>query len=265
MSKIEKREQKLMELLQTYRRIDIKQVADWLEVSETTARRMCTKLESGQKVIRVHGGVQLSEQYLNDYSYYNKELRFLHEKVAIGNYCASIIESGERIFCDSGTTVHQFVLSLINRIKSGEISDIVILSNSLANFDPIANYCKVILLGGEVRLSRLDVCGSVAEEVLKKFHISKAFLGADAISSKKGFMTTDERTARMNEIVLSDSETSYVLADSSKFDKASFISYAEPEMISEVVTDWNLTSEIRQKYEQLGYNIVAVKQTANIS
>ncbi|NQT57847.1 MAG: DeoR/GlpR transcriptional regulator [Bacteroidetes bacterium] len=265
MSKIEKREQKLLELLQTYRRLDIKQVADWLEISETTARRMCTKLESGQKVIRVHGGVQLSEQYLNDYSYHNKELRFLHEKVAIGNYCASIIESGERIFCDSGTTVHQFVLSLINRIKSGEISDIVILSNSLANFDPIANYCKVILLGGEVRLSRLDVCGSVAEEVLKKFHISKAFLGADAISSKKGFMTTDERTARMNEIVLSDSDISYVLVDSSKFDKASFISYAKPDMISEVVSDWNLSSETKQKYKQLGYNIVEVKQSVNIS
>ena len=86
MSKIERREQKLLELLQTYRRLDIKQVADWLEISETTARRMCTKLETGQKVIRVHGGVQLSEQYLSDYSYQKKELRFLHEKVAIGNY-----------------------------------------------------------------------------------------------------------------------------------------------------------------------------------
>lgn len=265
MSKIERREQKLLELLQTYRRLDIKQVADWLEISETTARRMCTKLESGQRVIRVHGGVQLSEQYLNDYSYHNKELRFLHEKVAIGNYCASIIESGERIFCDSGTTVHQFVLSLINRIKSDEIGDIVILSNSLANFDPIANYCKVILLGGEVRLSRLDVCGSIAEEVLKKFHISKAFLGADAVNGKKGFMTTDERTAKMNEIVLTDADTSYVLADSSKFDKASFISYAKPGMISEVVTDWNLQQKSKLKFEQLGYNIIEAQQSVTIS
>lgn len=265
MSKIERREQKLLELLQTYRRLDIKQVADWLEISETTARRMCTKLESGQRVIRVHGGVQLSEQYLNDYSYHNKELHFLHEKVAIGNYCASIIESGERIFCDSGTTVHQFVLSLINRIKSDEIGDIVILSNSLANFDPIANYCKVILLGGEVRLSRLDVCGSIAEEVLKKFHISKAFLGADAVNGKKGFMTTDERTAKMNEIVLTDADTSYVLADSSKFDKASFISYAKPGMISEVVTDWNLQQKSKLKFEQLGYNIIEAQQSVTIS
>ena len=87
----------------------------------------------------------------------------------------------------------------------------------------------MILLGGEVRLSRLDVCGSVAEEVLKKFHITKAFLGADTISMKKGFMTTDERTAQMNEIVIADADTSYVLVDSSKFDKSSFMSYTEPD------------------------------------
>ena len=263
MSKIERREKKLLELLQTYRRLEISQVAEWLEISETTARRMCSKLEETQKVIRVHGGVQLSKQYQNDYSYHNKELHYLHEKVAIGNYCASLIKSGERIFCDSGTTIRQFVLSLVNRIKAEEVGDIVILSNSLANFDPIANYCKVILLGGEVRLSRLDVCGSVAEEVLKKFHITKAFLGADTISLKKGFMTTDERTAQMNDIVIADADTSYVLVDSSKFDKSSFISYAEPEMISEVVTDWNLDAAIQTKFEQLGYTIQAVGEPDN--
>jgi len=111
MSKVAQREQKLLELLQTYRRFDIKKVSEWLDISETTARRMCARFEDSQKVIRVHGGVQLPEKYLNDYSYHNKELKHLHEKVAIGNYCASLIESGERIFCDSGTTVHQIVLA----------------------------------------------------------------------------------------------------------------------------------------------------------
>ena len=260
MSKVAKREQKLLELLQTYRRLDIKKVSEWLDISETTARRMCSRLEDNQKVIRVHGGVQLPEKYLNDYSYHNKELKHLHEKVAIGNYCASLIESGERIFCDSGTTVHQIVLALINRIKNNEVHDIVILSNSLANFDPIANYCKVILIGGEVRLSRLDVCGSIAEEVLKKFHISKAFLGADAIHSTKGFMTTDERTAGMNEIVLADADTSYIMADSSKFGKSSFVSYAGPENISEVVTDWNMSDDTKTLYKQKGYTIKIVEK-----
>ena len=190
-------------------------------------------------------------------------MKNLHEKVAIRNYCASLIESGERIFCDSGTTVQQIALALINRIKNDEIHDIVILTNSLANFDPIANYCKVILIGGEVRLSRLDVCGSVAEDVLKKFHISKAFMGADGIHITKGFMTTDERTSGMNEIVLNDADTTYVMADSSKFNKTSFISYAGLDKVHEVVTDWNLSDETRSLFEQTGFILTVLDEATN--
>ncbi len=260
MSKIKARESKLLELLQSYRRLEISQVSKWLNISDTTARRMCSRLEEDKKVIRVHGGVQLTEQYLTEYSYKKKETRFLDEKVAIGKYCASMVSSGERIFCDSGTTVHQFVLALINRIKNDSLKDIVILSNSLVNFDPIANYCKVILIGGEVRLSRLDVCGSVAEEVLRKFHISKAFLGADAIHSEKGFMTTDERTAGMNELILADADVNYVLSDSSKFNKASFISYAEPHSIHQVVTDWNISTDTKNIFTGKAFNLKVLEE-----
>jgi DeoR family transcriptional regulator, fructose operon transcriptional repressor len=260
MFKIEGREQKLLEMLQNYRRLDIKSIADRFDISESTARRMFSRMEKNKKLIRIHGGVQLPEPYLKDYSYHIKESRYLHEKVAIGNYCASIIESGERIFCDSGTTIHQFILSLSNRIKAKEIQDIIVLSNSLSNFNPIANYCKVIILGGEVRLNRMDVCGSIAEEVLKKFHITKAFFGTDAVCTKKGFMTIDERTAKMNEIVLASAEASYALYDSSKIGRESFISYARPEQITESITDWNITESTMQYFKQFGFRIRKVAQ-----
>ncbi|MDD3996339.1 MAG: DeoR/GlpR family DNA-binding transcription regulator [Sphaerochaetaceae bacterium] len=255
MTKVEQREQLVLELLQNFQRLDIKQVAQWMDISETTARRMCTKLEEDRKVIRVHGGVQLANQLPQNYSFELRETKDLYEKVAIGKYGASLIESGDRIFCDSGTTIHQFVLSLINRIKKKELYDVVLLTNSLANFNPIANFCKVILLGGEVRLPRMDVCGTIAESTLRKFHITKAFLGVDAIDMAKGFMTTDERTAQMNEIVINDAERSFVLADSSKFDKNSFISYANCRQITEVVTDWNIIKTVTKAYEETGFSL----------
>lgn len=260
MSKIEKRQQKLLDLLQTYKRLDISQVSQWLDISETTARRMCSKLEEDQKVIRVHGGVQLTEQFLNEFSYQNKELKNLHEKVAIGNYGASLISSGDRVYCDSGTTIHQFALALINRIKKHEIQDIVVLTNSLANFDPLAEYCKVILVGGEVRLPRLDVCGSIAEEIISKFHITKAFLGVDGIHIQKGFMTTDERTSTINKIIVSDADDSFILCDSSKFGKTSFISYAIANEVNSVITDWNIALHSAEIFRQAGFNVIITKQ-----
>lgn len=77
-------------------------------------------------------------------------------------------------------------------------------------------------------------------------------------------MTTDERTAGMNEIVLADADTSIVLADSSKFDKASFVSYANPEIVYEVITDWNLSDETKNSYELKGYNIKIIEKTIGV-
>lgn len=261
MSKIEKREQRFLDLLQNYRRLDISQAAQYLHISETTARRMASKLEEAKKVVRTHGGVQLSEQYSSEYSYKSRELRNHEEKAAIANYCASLIQPGDRIFCDSGTTIHRFVLSIVQRIQNENLQDVVVLSNSLANFDPIANFCKVILLGGEIRLSRMDVCGSITEDTIRKFHITKAFVGGDAIHSRMGVMTTDERTAWINKIVLSDAEQTYILADSSKFEKTSFISYADQNNITEIVTDWNLPKNIELLFTQMGYRIRVLNKT----
>ncbi len=256
MSKIEKRQEKLLDLLQTYKRLEISQVSKWLDISETTARRMCSRLEEDQKVIRVHGGVQLTVQFLNEFSYQSKELNQLHEKVSIGNYGASLISSGDRIYCDSGTTIHQFALALINRIKKQELQDIVVLTNSLANFDPLAEYCKVILVGGEVRLPRLDVCGSISEEIISKFHITKAFLGVDGIHVQKGYMTTDERTSTLNKIIVADADESFILCDSTKFGRTSFISYALPQEVKGIITDWKLPTQSAEIFKQAGFSLV---------
>ncbi|QEN09165.1 DeoR/GlpR transcriptional regulator [Oceanispirochaeta crateris] len=261
MSKIEKRQKKLLDLLQIYKRIDISQVSKWLDISETTARRMCSKLEEDQKVIRVHGGVQLTEQFLNEFSYQSKELKQLHEKVSIGNYSASLITSGDRIYLDSGTTIHQFAMALINRIKKQEFQDLVVITNSLANFDPLAEYCKVILVGGEVRLPRLDVCGSISEEIISKFHITKAFLGVDGVHIQKGFMTTDERTSTLNKLILADVDEAYILCDSTKFGKTSFMAYAQPDEVKNVVTDWNLADKTAEIFTQAGFPLVITDET----
>lgn len=258
MSKIKERENTLLELLQTYRKLSIQYISDYFAISEATARRLCSKLEQEKQVVRTHGGVQILDLGISDYSFQNKENTNLPQKVAIGNYCSSLINSNERIYCDSGTTIKQLIISLTNRLRNNELSDVTVLSNSLSNYDPIANYCKVILLGGEVRINRLDLCGPLTEDNIRKFGITKAFLGVDAINMKRGYMTTDERTARINEIILAEAETTYVLTDSSKFDKSSFISYAELGDITETITDWELDDALRMELEAAGVKIFQI-------
>jgi len=258
MTKADLRAIKLLESLQLNKRLDVMTVAEDLSISEATVRRLFAKLEEEGKVIRVHGWVQLAPKLGFDYSYRVSALHRKREKSIIGNAAAKIVLNNERIFIDSGTTALKFAEALSLKLQAGELKDLVVLTNSLTNIDTLANWCKVILIGGEIRIERRDVCGAIAEKNLTMFHVNRAFFGADAISLKGGFMTTDERTSKMNEIIMAHAEHFYVLADSEKFDRSSFITYAEIQDVTAIYTDSGIDRAILDKYITAGAPIEVI-------
>ncbi|MCK5008676.1 MAG: DeoR/GlpR transcriptional regulator, partial [Spirochaetales bacterium] len=243
---------------------DVKTVAASLGISEATARRFFSQLEEEGKVIRVHGGVQLAQQLGYDYSFRVQAAHRLDQKTLIATRAAELVKDEDRIFLDSGTTVLKLAETLSLKVQTGELKDIVVLTNSISHVETVARWCKVILIGGEIRAERLDVCGSVAEKTLMLFHLDKAFFGADAISTSGGCMTTDERTSTMNEIVVERAGKSYVLIDSSKFNKTSFIRYASLEEIDTILTDADISAETLEAYKEAGAHIEVVRQKSMI-
>jgi len=255
MTKAEKRSIQLLEMLQVNQKLDVKTVGDALKISEATVRRMFSQLEEEGKVIRTHGGVQLAQELGHNYSFRISAQHKSKEKIAIGNAAAGLVRENDRIFLDSGTTVLRLAEALNVKIQTGELNNVVVLTNSLTHVETIAQKCRVILIGGEIRAERRDVCGSIAEKVLKMFHVDKAFFGADAISLTGGLMATDERTARMNEIVITHAEATYVLADAEKFEKKAFVTYAELDAITSIITDENIDKEVYDRFTENGIDI----------
>jgi DeoR/GlpR family transcriptional regulator of sugar metabolism len=255
MGKLEKRASKLIGLLQGVERLDIATVVNSLKISEATARRLFTLLENEGKVIRVHGGVRLAPELEYDYSFRRLASSRKEQKSAIGETATEIVKDGDRLFLDSGTTVLRFAEALYQKIQAGELKGISVVTNSLSYIETLSDCCKVILTGGEIRTERRDVCGSVAEKNLSQYHFDKVFLGADAINLKEGFMTSDEKTAEICRIAISNSEQAFVLADSEKFNRKSFVSYADIGNIREIVTDDNLDMKTRKAFENKGIKI----------
>ena len=100
-----------------------------------------------------------------------------------------------------------------------------IVTNSLAFASGLTPFCPVVLTGGMIRLSRMDLCGSVALENVRRYNFTRAILGTDAISSTGELSTTDEETAALAALLLEHSEKIFILADSSKLGKSSFVPY----------------------------------------
>jgi DeoR family fructose operon transcriptional repressor len=258
MKKSEIRTSRLMEMLQLDKRLGVGTVADTLGVSVATVRRLLARLESEGKVIRTHGGARLSPHLGTDYSYYLSATHRSREKALIGRAAADTVTAGDRLFLDSGTTVLKLAESLSLRLQGGTLEAIVVLTNSLALVEALARWCKVILVGGEVRVQRRDVWGPITEDTLRQFHVSKAFLGADAVNLRSGFMTTDENTAKMNEIILRNTSHASVLVDSEKFGQVSFVRYAALEEVQTIFTDPGIPPETLAAFTDAGARIEIV-------
>ncbi len=122
---------------------------------------------------------------------------------------------------------------------------------------------QVILIGGEIRVENQDLCGPIAEKTLMLFHVDKAFLGTNAMSLESGFMATDERTSKINELAVQQADKVYVLADSEKFQKSSFISYAPLNAVDAIFTDDGIDRETVDAFTNAGAHIETVHSYSN--
>lgn len=243
--KKEERKERLLRALRAKKRMDTHEVISLLEISESTARRFLADLEKQGVVLRTYGGVHLSSEWDSDYYFDDVKRKSAEQKARIGAYAASLVSDGDVLFLDSGTSLAAMAASLSKRIREGAVRDIHIYTNSLVNLKALAPVTEVHLIGGLYRGKRQDFCGHLAEMVLSAISFKKCFLGTDGISLKpsEGVMATDVYTAKMGEIVIGRSDKTYILADSSKFMRRSFIGYAPLNLPALVITDRDLTGE----------------------
>jgi DeoR/GlpR family transcriptional regulator of sugar metabolism len=218
-------------------KLTVLDVTQLIGVSEATARRLFAKLEDEGQVIRTFGGIQAKRPENSAYSFNVSAATHTKEKAAIGARAALEVAAGDHIFLDSGTTVYAMAQVLARRLEQEQVPGLKIVTNSLILTDILSPLCKVVLIGGDIRPERRDTAGFVAEETMKRLHVRKAFLGCDAVNLEGGMMTTDDRTARMNEIVIRNAADVYILADAAKFGQTSFISYGSLDLVDTYIVD----------------------------
>ncbi len=251
----------VLDALLIHGKLSVHEVTELIGVSEATARRLFVKLEDQGLVVRTFGGIRLAESDTTQYSFKDSARRMIKEKKAIGEAAARDIENDDQIFLDSGTTVMAMARALARRIQAGEIRALRVVTNSLIIADQLSELCKVIFVGGEIRAERRDACGFLAEELMKKLHLKKAFLGLDAFSFESGLMTTDERSARMNEIIIKNASKIFILGDAQKIGGISFVSYGTLDHVDTFIVDDSITPEQKTRLEALVPHLIVVQPT----
>lgn len=249
MKKWEQRRTLLLNELSNHGKLSIRQVQELLNISESTARRLIIELEQEHCLIRRFGGIQKVEPSSPRYSYEASQDSHFSEKEKIGRYAAGLVEENDVIFLSGGSTVKYMALALRQRLEQDRLKGVHIVTNSLVSAEVLSNTADLIMPGGIFRKDLQVLDGSLTEKNLRTMCFTKAFLGVVAVDEAEGFMTADIATNSIHEIVLSKSASFYVLADSSKFGKHSFISYAPLKEAAAVITDSGLDPALQSVFQ----------------
>ena len=215
------------------------------ESSESTIRRDLSYLEGKGQIRRVHGGAVLTKGRFVEESFKEKLVHNIEQKISIGKFAASLIEDGDSIYLDAGTTIYEMA-------KFIDKKDIFVVTNGIDNIDILLERgIDVYILGGKIKSKTKAVVGTNAFKQLEKFRFDKAFIGINAIDIEFGLTTPDQEEALMKSKAIEVSREAFVLADSSKFNKISFTKVSDFSEVT-VITD----KEDRQYVEKLNLRVV---------
>lgn len=240
--------------------VTLKDAMSKLNISEATARRLFSRMEEKGLGIRSHGKISLPDSSYNFYRYDASKELYVKEKKQIVQDAVNIVNSGEVLFLDSGTTVCLFSMAIAEAIRQKKLENVKVFTNSYMIINILNDLAEVCLTGGTYRPHRKDFCGYMAEKALKDYHFDKCFLGTDGFSVDTGFTTTDFESAKICETAIERSTNAIILMDFHKYGKSAPISFSNGNNVSLVITDDKISQEAKTQFLRLGINFKIAKK-----
>lgn len=246
------REKFILNTLDKYGKIVVKQVVERFNVSGMTARRDIARLAQQGYLLRTHGGAIKSDPLSNMFSFSRRIDRYKDRKIAIGQRAAQFVKNNETIYIDSGTTLIRMCQFLKN--KKG----LKIITNSIPAASELTNYSdmEVILIGGKIIAERRSIYGPVAVRQVAEYNVNKAFIGTDGVSLKRGLSAYDNNEANVSRTIIDSADQVFLLCDSSKIEKDSFYVFAPLSIIDFLIIDDEIDKNIAAKYKDRNINLI---------
>ncbi len=235
--------------------VTLKGAMKLLDMSEATVRRIFTRVESKGLGIRSHGKISLPDSSYSFYRYETSEELYVKEKKKIAREAINLINDGDTVFLDSGTTVCLFSMAIREAVKQNQLKNVKIFTNSYMIISILNESCVVNLIGGAYRPNRKDFCGYMTEKAIRECHFDKCVLGTDGFKKDGGFSTTDFESAKICETAINNSDNVIILMDSHKYNKSALVNFSKGDDVSVVVTDDKISSEAKIDLMKVGISV----------
>ena len=232
----EERERLILEIMQPAGFVSYRDLEARLDASPATIRRDLTRLENTGRIVRVHGGAKLAETDESSTRLigtpFDQSITLnLSAKQAIGKAAAALVQPGEGIMVDGGTTTLQMVPHLAGL-------DCQVLTNSLYIVNALLPQAgtRILLPSGTVFREQNIILAAAGEDSMPRFHAPKLFMGAAAVGPQ-GIMQADVVLVAAERRLIDRAEEVILMVDSSKFSSQSGTIVCGLEEIDTIITD----------------------------
>lgn len=245
------RHKAILARLEAEQKVLVHQLCKEFSVSPATIRNDLNELEAQGLLRRTHGGaIPLSRTGL-ELTTEQKAVRRMEEKRAIAACAATMVENGETLAIDTGTTTLELARCLLER------TGLTVVTNDMkiASLFEEQSDASILFIGGLVRRGFHCTTGPMAVQGMAELRVDRCFMATNGLTVRSGMTTPDIGHAQVKRQLLHMGSQVVLLCDSEKIGRDSFAVVDGLESIDVLITDERLRPELRAELEEAGLDI----------
>ncbi len=245
----ETRRRRLLDLITRQGYATLDELVRVIGVSESTIRRDLESLDLSGSIKRTHGGAVYTGEVRLMPAFEERTATAAAEKRAIGLAAAGLLEDGDTVLLDGGTTTMEVARALVGR-------RVQVVTNSLPIAQLLASsqQTDLILIGGYIYPRTGVALGPLAIASMQSIRVRTAILGAGGIVAE-GIYNSNSLLVETERQMMSCGQEVMIVADHTKFGRLALARLCGLEDVDQVVVDSGLTDQDRAMLEAAGVSI----------
>ena len=184
-------------------------------VSQVTARNDLDALARDGRILRVRGGA-VRREISYEQPYEERRARQRAAKLAIGRAAAALVQPGESVILDVGTTTVAAATALVRR---RELTDVTAFTNGLhvaLELERAGDRITTVVTGGTLRRRQHSLVDPMGTDLLARVRVDTAFLGCTGVDGEAGFTNENLPETAVKHAMLRAARRRVFLADGHK-------------------------------------------------
>lgn len=244
------RKKLILEIVQKQGQVSVRDLTAQWNISEDAIRRDLRELAKQGQLQRVHGGAISASPAIVDYS--GRESLSIDTKQKLGKTAATMIQEGQVIGLDGGTTTLQLVRYLPKNLKATIVTHSPVIAAELRFHEHV----DVIVLGGKLFKHSMVSIGAETLESLKRIHIDIFFLGATGVHRDAGVTTGDWDDAAVKRAFCTRSAEIVLMASPEKLNAASAYQIIPVSELTTLIVGSETAAESCEGFVEAGVSVV---------